>query len=257
MNNSDLSPRRASTFILVIASDERSEESRDLRLFPMAGRPRRTADPSTRPASHPAKDRLDAMARPSLPMTTTQTKDLAGRYCRVVISVSTCPSRSVARDDNTTYCIARLLRLLQLGDQLLGQALLRLRPQHASAQSAILFDGCGEGDQLGDVASQMLFDERRKLQSFVHERRIQSKVNLDMPIFAVNTLIELNSMYQKAHRNGALYPVLAVLVVVRYPKVPKRLEDKSEIVMHKFAGHVGGFLGRDARSEAAFQHRWF
>jgi len=32
-------------------------------------------------------------------MTTTQTKDLAGRYCRVVIPVSTCPSKSVARDD--------------------------------------------------------------------------------------------------------------------------------------------------------------
>src|ERR1017187_1979281 len=32
-------------------------------------------------------------------MTTTQTKDLAGRYCRVVIPVSTFPSRSVARDD--------------------------------------------------------------------------------------------------------------------------------------------------------------
>src|SRR5664280_156968 len=33
-------------------------------------------------------------------MTTTQTKDLAGRSCRVVIPVSTCPSRSVARNDN-------------------------------------------------------------------------------------------------------------------------------------------------------------
>src|ERR1039457_7334581 len=35
----------------------------------------------------------------ALPMTTTQTNDLAGRSCRVVIPVSTCPSRSVARDD--------------------------------------------------------------------------------------------------------------------------------------------------------------
>src|SRR5664280_1621424 len=255
MNNSDLSPRRASTFILVIASDERSEESRDLRLFPMAGRPRRTADPSTRPASHPAKDRLDAMARPSLPMTTTQTKDLAGRYCRVVIPVSTCPSRSVARDDNTTFCIARLLRLLQLGDQLLGQALLRLRPQHASAQPAILFDGRGEGDQLGDIGAQMLFDERRKLLAFVHERRVQSEVHFDMTVFAVNALVELNSVYQKAHCNWPLHPIVAVLVFVRHPEVPKRHDDESGIVVHKFAGHLGGFLGRDARSEAALQHR--
>src|SRR5271157_2837405 len=38
----------------------------------------------------------------ALPMTTTQTKDLAERYCKVVIPVSTCPSRSVARNDNWT-----------------------------------------------------------------------------------------------------------------------------------------------------------
>src|SRR5208283_177435 len=37
----------------------------------------------------------------ALPMTTTQTKDLAERYCKVVIPVSTCPSRSVARNDNS------------------------------------------------------------------------------------------------------------------------------------------------------------
>src|SRR5664280_2907666 len=37
-------------------------------------------------------------------MTTTQTKDLAGRSCRVVIPVSTCPSRSVAQDDSE-YCV--------------------------------------------------------------------------------------------------------------------------------------------------------
>src|SRR5271165_2207069 len=36
-----------------------------------------------------------------LVMTTTQTKDLAERYCKVVIPVSTCPSRSVARNDNS------------------------------------------------------------------------------------------------------------------------------------------------------------
>src|SRR5271166_1055037 len=39
-------------------------------------------------------------------MTTTQTKDLAERYCRVVIPVSTCPSRSVARDDKQRRGVA-------------------------------------------------------------------------------------------------------------------------------------------------------
>jgi hypothetical protein len=38
-----------------------------------------------------------ALVAVSFPMTTTQTKDLAGRSCRVVIPVSTCPSRSVAQ----------------------------------------------------------------------------------------------------------------------------------------------------------------
>ena len=48
-----------------------------------------------------------------------------------------------------------------------------------------------------------------------------------MPVFAVNAFIELNSMHQKAHRNRPLHPGVAVLVFIRHPQVPKRLEDKG------------------------------
>jgi len=50
---------------------------------------------------HSTEKQISRAQTRALPMTTTQTKDLAGHYCRVVIPVSTCLSRSVAGSDNS------------------------------------------------------------------------------------------------------------------------------------------------------------
>ena len=63
-----------------------------------------------------------------------------------------------------------LLCLLQPRDQLLRQVFFRLRPQHASADPAILLDRGGERYQLGDVGAQMILHRGRKALGFIHER---------------------------------------------------------------------------------------
>src|SRR5271157_2818579 len=58
-------------------------------------------------------------------------------------------------------------------------------------------------------------------------------------------------------RPVAVHPAIAVLIVAGEPEVPEGLEDEGEVVMHKFAGDVGGLLGRDSRIETLLKHGWF
>ena len=87
------------------------------------------------------------------------------------------------------------MRLLEFGDQFLGEILLGLRPQNATANGAVLLDGVGEGDQLGDVGAHVLFDLRRDAAAFVKERRVQTKVDFDVAVVgAIEAITDIDRL---------------------------------------------------------------
>ena len=90
-------------------------------------------------------------------------------------------------------------------------------------------------------------------QSFKQERGIEPKVDLDVSVVSVGSLIEFDPVDEELHRHRPLHPGFAVIVLIGHPQIPEGLEDQGVVVMREFLRDLRRLFGRDPGVEAALK----
>src|SRR5277367_4457686 len=129
------------------------------------------------------------------------------------------------------------IHLLQTGDQLLRQALARLRPKQSRRDAAVLLHAIGEIHQ----HQYILFDVLRSLGVEIHtlhqERRVRPKIDADLPILLIGTVVKLRPVSYDAH-HVRLFPPDRVKIarLLLCPQLPGQLKFIGKVIVQHFKG---------------------